>query len=217
MASIGSKSPQFSTAKKREHPDDSLPKDIPDGVKKQRLIGPSLPPAQHTVQHSLSANSSSSSDDDDDDFGPALPVDQRTTTSAAGAARFITSTEHALPEIGSETLQREDWMLSPPSISDWSSKLDPTKLRSRKFHSGKNGNAPRIHNVERKMWTETAEEKRKRIEDEIMGVKQHSATVDTRQIPLPKYDSANKLDITQLKHNARFRHRSEIAETLMRT
>jgi len=38
--------------------------------------------------------------------------------------------------------QREEWMLLPPTNDDWSSRVDPTKLKARKFQSGKGSKAP---------------------------------------------------------------------------
>ena len=60
-------------------------------------------------------------------------------------------------------------MLVPPSDSDWGSRLDPTKLKNRKFASGKSEKAPTggISAI----WTETPEQKRQRLEDEVMGRK----------------------------------------------
>lgn len=66
--------------------------------------------------------------------------------------------------------QREEWMLLPPTNDDWSSRVDPTKLKNRKFQSGKGSKAP----IDKSggisaIWTETPEEKRQRLEDEVLG------------------------------------------------
>ncbi|KAI4280774.1 MAG: hypothetical protein L6R38_004200 [Xanthoria sp. 2 TBL-2021] len=71
-------------------------------------------------------------------------------------------------------------MLVPPSNSDWSSRIDPTKLRNRKFATGKGAKAPSskggggIDTI----WTETPEQKRQRLQDEMMGVKKPAQLVD---------------------------------------
>ena len=62
-------------------------------------------------------------------------------------------------------------MLHPPTSDTWAQKVDPTKLKNRKFATGKAAKAP----AERgggvsAIWTETPEEKRRRLEDEVMGV-----------------------------------------------
>lgn len=58
-------------------------------------------------------------------------------------------------------------MLAPPTSGDWTSKVDPTKLKNRKFNSGKGGGQGKEVAA---IWTETPEQKRKRLQDEVMGV-----------------------------------------------
>lgn len=68
--------------------------------------------------------------------------------------------------------KREEWMLIPPKQDDWSSKVDPTKLRNRKFNTGKGSKAPaQTLGGESALWTETPEQKRQRLADEVLGIK----------------------------------------------
>ncbi|KAL8932427.1 MAG: hypothetical protein Q9211_006318 [Gyalolechia sp. 1 TL-2023] len=75
-------------------------------------------------------------------------------------------------------------MLIPPSQDDWSARIDPTKLRNRKFNTGKGAKAPpsskgAAGGVDTNaLWTETPEQKRQRLEDEMMGVKKPAQLVD---------------------------------------
>ena len=80
------------------------------------------------------------------------------------------------PEATSENnnAKRDTWMLVPPKQDDLSSRFDPSKLRNRKFNTGKGAKAPSSLHAGRgdnALWTETAEQKRQRLEDEVMGVR----------------------------------------------
>jgi hypothetical protein len=67
-------------------------------------------------------------------------------------------------------------MLAPPTDSDWTSRVDPTKLKNRKFASGKGSKAPAEKSGVSAIWTETPEEKRRRLEDEVLGRKDKDAS-----------------------------------------
>ncbi|KAI4171923.1 MAG: hypothetical protein LQ348_006845 [Seirophora lacunosa] len=74
-------------------------------------------------------------------------------------------------------------MLVPPKPEDWSARLDPTKLRNRKFNTGKGAKAPPARGAGKggDVWTETPEEKRRRLEDEVMGVRKPAQVADDRR------------------------------------
>lgn len=67
--------------------------------------------------------------------------------------------------------KRDEWMIVPPKSEDWASKVDPTKIKNRKFQTGKGAKAPQKMGGDNTLWTETPEEKRQRLEDEVMGRK----------------------------------------------
>lgn len=139
----------------------------PGSVSKQRkVIGPSLPPPQADTANSEPSNEEEEDDDDDDDddddFGPSLPP--------SGPLKDHVQQEVAAPDIPKSVereSQRDQWMLQPPSQSDWSSKIDPTQLRNRKFNTGKSATAPK--NMD-SSWIETPEERMRRLQDAVMGV-----------------------------------------------
>ena len=133
-----------------------------------RILGPSLPPAPLSeLPFSPPKPNDSPSDDEDDDFGPALPppsTHQSRLPASAAESTFPSDQSPAKPK-------REEWMLIPPSQSDWSSRVDPTKLRNRKFNTGKGAKAPPPKSSgDNALWTETPEQKQKRLADEVMGV-----------------------------------------------
>ncbi|KAL5364520.1 hypothetical protein BJX96DRAFT_157479 [Aspergillus floccosus] len=153
-----------------------ITEDVDDlATKRRRVIGPSLP--SHESDAKPEAASSESDSSDDDDFGPSLPPpdsaapDTRESTSntaeAPGSERE--STEPGRPADAKS--QRDDWMLQPPGATDWAQRVDPTKLRNRKFQTGKSA-MDRPEGVD-SSWTETPEQKMRRLQDEMMGVSSH--------------------------------------------
>ncbi|CAG8980532.1 hypothetical protein HYALB_00002529 [Hymenoscyphus albidus] len=141
----------------------------PSPFVKRRMLGPARPPGALSERPPQPANDDDSSSDDD--YGPSLPP----APGPAAESEYL----HALhlekeQEAARAALpvkpKRDDWMLAPPSDSDWTSRVDPTKLKNRKFASGKGAKAP----AEKgggisALWTETPEEKRKRLQDEVLG------------------------------------------------
>ncbi|KAF9240148.1 hypothetical protein DTO013E5_8284 [Penicillium roqueforti] len=141
-----------------ETTDDSQPGSV---AKQRKVIGPSLPPPQEA--DAASETSRDDDDDDDDDFGPSLPP--------SGPVSSVRQ-ESTAPDISKSAEkekenQRDQWMLQPPSHSDWSSKVDPTQLRSRKFNTGKSATASKDLDSS---WVETPEERMRRLQDAVMGV-----------------------------------------------
>ncbi|KZL83741.1 hypothetical protein CI238_12932 [Colletotrichum incanum] len=129
----------------------------------KKTIGPAMPPPNH--RPSADDDRDNSSSDSDDDYGPALPSSatsaQRAQAAAAAAAAQVSA--------GPVAPQRDDWMLAPPTQSGYQER-DPTKLKNRKFASGKSsvaaaGGGSGISSI----WTETPEQKRKRLEDAVLG------------------------------------------------
>ncbi len=59
------------------------------------------------------------------------------------------------------------WMTMPPTQDDLAARMDPSKMRARKFNSGKSaGNSGGMSSA----WTETPEQKLKRLQDEALGI-----------------------------------------------
>ncbi|EAU29401.1 predicted protein [Aspergillus terreus NIH2624] len=146
--------------------------------KRRRVIGPSLPSQESDAKPEAAASESDSSDDDD--FGPSLPP----ADSAAPDTRGLTSKQAEAPVSERESSeagrsadvksQRDDWMLQPPGATDWAQRVDPTKLRNRKFQTGKSATG-RSEGVD-SSWTETPEQKMRRLQDQVMGVASHSSS-----------------------------------------
>lgn len=177
MASVGpSLPPELVEKRKRDDGDDSeanaARSSSPNsGSKKQRVIGPSMPPAALDERlpqspHEIAENADTDDNDDDssdDDFGPAPP----TTADALQQSTTQPTPKAAAPA----ALQRDEWMTMAPTNGDWSSKVDPTQLRARKFNTGKGAKAPSAATGPDDAWHETPEQKQARLQRELMGVK----------------------------------------------
>lgn len=139
----------------------------------RRVLGPALPPAPISQMPSEPANFRGDTSSDDDDYGPAPPP----PPGSAAEAQMIRKREREHAEERAAAIanpakpQRAEWMLVPPTDSDWSSRVDPTKMKNRKFASGKGAKAPAEKGGISAIWTETPEQKRQRLEDEILGRK----------------------------------------------
>lgn len=184
MASVGPQLPPHLASKRKatDNGPDTItnpPKrsksssDDDEGNIKRRVIGPSRPPAdiseQPVTDPTPDANDSSSSDDD---FGPSLPPAIGSHSQAEEAHRQKTLQADLEALEASKKPQRESWMLVPPKQDDLSSRADPTKIKPRKFNAGKGAKAPMQRDSgSNALWTETPEQKRQRLEDEVMGVK----------------------------------------------
>ncbi|KAE8451099.1 hypothetical protein EG329_004771 [Mollisiaceae sp. DMI_Dod_QoI] len=181
----------------------------------KRVLGPAPPPAPLSERPSQPANEDSSDDDDeDDDYGPSLPPPPGSAAETTYLQRqaeqqtlLTSTTEPTKP-------QRDDWMLVPPSDSDWSSRIDPTKLKNRKFASGKGAKAPPEKTGISAIWTETPLQKRQRLADEVLGRSDPSSsstsTSTSKPTPLSKEEQATERRIREYNEKNRGRSLLEV-------
>lgn len=173
---VGPSIPPISTSKSRSSSSDSYVGPTPPPASKpRRVLGPAAPPAPLSERP---LESPSDSDSSGDSFGPALP--------AAGASYAIHDDEDVLlksafdtdpPYVEQEKKPpgRDAWMLMPPDLDGLTRRLDPTKIRARKFNTGKGaGNADSEGGTA--IWTETPEQKLKRLQNEAMGISAPAST-----------------------------------------
>ncbi|KAF8865360.1 hypothetical protein BDZ45DRAFT_668780 [Acephala macrosclerotiorum] len=134
----------------------------------KRVLGPAPPPASLSEMPSHPANEDS--DSSDSDYGPSLPPAPGSAAEASYLMQRQTEEQESRQAAAQPAKpQRDDWMLVPPSDSDWTSRVDPTKLKNRKFASGKGAKAPAEKSGISAIWTETPEQKRQRLADEVLG------------------------------------------------
>jgi hypothetical protein len=72
-------------------------------------------------------------------------------------------------------LERDEWMMMPPTQDGLAARMDPTKIRPGKFRSGKSAGGPKGDGID-SIWTETPEQKRKRLENEVLGIQTPAAS-----------------------------------------
>ncbi|KAI1414002.1 hypothetical protein F5Y13DRAFT_159533 [Hypoxylon sp. FL1857] len=156
------------------------PGPAPPPAAAKRVHGPAPPPAPLSERPPTSPNSNSNpnpnpnsdsdSDSEDDDYGPALPTSSSHIARQTQARRAEEAARAAAEAAGP---QRDDWMLAPPTSSGYRAP-DPTKLKNRRFQSGPRsssggganaGGSGEISSI----WTETPEQKRKRLENAVLG------------------------------------------------
>jgi len=138
--------------------------------KRKRVVGPAPPPAPLDERPSVPTRNDGDSSSDEDDFGPALP--------SIGDAEKPQSKTHEGPSgrideeaQASAISRRDEWMMLPPKQDDLAARMDPTKIRARGFNTGKSAKGPAGTGGDNAMWTETPEQKAKRLQDEMMGIK----------------------------------------------
>lgn len=143
-------------------PIEAQAKDDEMTARKTRKIGPSLPPATSEFRDRHEHHPSSS--DNDDDFGPALPSDHETKP-----VPVVADTGTAAPSSSIQPkTQRDSWMTVAPSSGDWSSRVDPTKLKSRKFNTSK---STTVKTRDSDLWHETPAQKQARLQEESLGLR----------------------------------------------
>lgn len=170
--------------------------------KAPRRIGPA-PPFE-----SVNERSSAGEDDDspsgsssDDDYGPTMPPPSSAVVDGPENSYHVRGDgEEELRDAGvagtSSRSQRDSWMLTPPVSNDWAARLDTTKIRSRKFQTGKSArNQPQSSGSD-SIWTETPDQKMRRLHNEMMGVAKPVGDVSsvTDQSMRDKISSARTLD-----------------------
>ncbi|KIW03930.1 uncharacterized protein PV09_04770 [Verruconis gallopava] len=183
MASIGPSLPPHLLAKrKREEEEETTaatakvtqpstansPDRSPDGSeKRRRVIGPSPPPAPIDELPGHSAHSSDDSESSDDDYGPAIPTEDELKKHVDEDVGSSYQQQRSAPK-EEAPVKRDDWMMMPPSADGLARHMDPSR-RPRQFKSGK-GASSGVSDGMDSTWTETPEEKRKRLENQVLGV-----------------------------------------------
>ncbi|KAK6541208.1 hypothetical protein TWF694_008575 [Orbilia ellipsospora] len=178
--------------------------------KRRRVVGPYLPaPIDQMPSRGPDQDDRQGDEDDessDDDIGPSLPGAATSSVDEEAAAQRRLAIHNRQRE---EKPTRDEWMLVPPEQGDWASRADPTKIRSRKFQTGKGAKAPTVKGGDNSLWTETAADKAKRVADEVMGVRKPASQSGVDEDPkikaarLEAEDTQRRIDDYNTKHRGK--------------
>ncbi|PKX90885.1 GPALPP motifs-containing protein 1 [Aspergillus novofumigatus IBT 16806] len=167
---------------KRKSDDPGSGNETSPALKRRKVFGPVLPSsygpedaeteqgAESTRTDGLSQEDEDEDEEADDDYGPSLPPLRGDVTAKPNEVKMDNGShiQSGKPDAHNNNSQRDIWMLRPPRPSELSSRLDPTRLKNRKFQGGQSlsysGEEVDI------AWTETPQQKLKRLQDEAMGV-----------------------------------------------
>ncbi|TFY68019.1 hypothetical protein EVG20_g3714 [Dentipellis fragilis] len=154
--------PRYEEEEEEEEEDDYAPMLPPDlaaarAGPSRRILGPARGPQREEEEES-----------EDEEVGPARYL--------RGTLRLRTmECEAAKPK----KLQRDEWMLKPPSSSDLLATLDPTKLSKPRQFSRSTAPPKKTDNT---LWTETPAERQQRLADEVLGKKRRIENADPAEL-----------------------------------
>jgi len=135
-------------------------------INNQRMTNPKSPPDIQSHVADSHNDSEDNEDSSDDDIGPQLytHVSQPRVTRSD---RELDSQETLQGDIPANSVKqrRDDWMVLPPDKGSPSS--DRLQLRNRKFNTSKD--VPK-NTGSFTPWTESHEQKKRRLENEILGI-----------------------------------------------
>ncbi|KAL1952358.1 hypothetical protein VTO73DRAFT_1507 [Trametes versicolor] len=136
----------------------------------KKVLGPTFPPSMTGRWYD--------DDDDDDEVGPRPLPQGYVAEEKDGVQEFLEREERRRKQIEEaskpKALQRDEWMLVPPSSSDLLGSIDPTKLtKGRQFAR----TAQPSRDADNSLWTETPAQRQQRIADEVAGKRRRATDV----------------------------------------
>jgi hypothetical protein len=100
--------------------------------------------------------------------------------------------------LAEKKMKRDDWMMMPPKQDDLAARMDPTKQRARGFNTGKGARGSNPQGEDNSSWYETAEQKQKRLQDEMMGVSKQPS-IGPQKPSMPANDGNEEAAARKLK------------------
>lgn len=85
---------------------------------------------------------------------------------------YDTDTQHdtAQRPVIQQTAKRDEWMTMAPAQDELAARMDPSRVRARGFNT-RGGGSVAGRASDASAWHETAEQKQRRLADEVMGIK----------------------------------------------
>ncbi|GJJ09390.1 hypothetical protein Clacol_003612 [Clathrus columnatus] len=178
MSSIGPQIPAHLLRKPEEKEEEESDNEDED---EDDAYAPDLPPDLKRP------NNQEEEEPSDDEIGPK-PIKVRGNEEDDDPVREFMERESRRKKAQEEEakpqkLQREEWMLVPPSSSNIFGSLDPTKLKARQFTRN-----PTAKTHDNSLWTETPAQKQARIRDEVEGKRKRATDVEDSEIDLQSHD-----------------------------
>ena len=136
---------------------------------------PPSPPSKRPIIPETRSTPPTNDSDSDTEVGPSLtammtPAESAEHTRKTAIERLSSVSPQPTSSMPSEPkLQRDSWMLAPPTRADWLGTLDASKLKGRTFNQSKSSNTAK--SVDHTIWTETPLERAQRLENEALGRK----------------------------------------------
>ncbi|KAK6438458.1 hypothetical protein LTR95_005343 [Oleoguttula sp. CCFEE 5521] len=182
MSGIGADLPPLLLAKRKRKQEEKAAKESanssgantndgsPTPEKRRRVAGPALPPAPLDERPDAPTSDKYDDGDDDDGFGPALPSTAATNHGNDYEASSTSAAALEEEEISAAKPKRDDWMTMAPEADGLAQRMDPSRQRAKGFNTSKGAKAPPEKGGDGSIWHETPAQKRKRLEDEMLGI-----------------------------------------------
>ncbi|KAG8835778.1 hypothetical protein FRC17_001172 [Serendipita sp. 399] len=173
---------------KTNHPeDDQTVSQDTSNEEENEDYGPALPPhlqarrTQPQVASQKPSVSNEESEESEEEIGPRPPSTSRPLDKDDDDIREFLAREERRKALAEEEkrpkpLQREEWMLRPPTSAESLQSLDPTKIKTRQFSKATGREEVK---KDASLWTETPAERQVRLAEELSGKRKRQTLVAT--------------------------------------
>ncbi|CRG92220.1 hypothetical protein PISL3812_09276 [Talaromyces islandicus] len=225
---MSSTTPTSAKRKREDEPSSPAPNppQVSEPARAPRVIGPTVP--HHLASHTASdteakkpseeeKDSDDSDDSDDDDFGPQLPpaagtqAAKRNENSSWDDPIDSRNSNEATEKASSKPVERDEWMVVPPTKGSWASGTQGAPLQNRKFTTGRSArSSAATEGGAASAWTEDPSQKRLRLENEVLGIQVQNKTTTEKK---PQSTRHNEITAKKLKDTRGQEKKPSLLET----